>query len=93
MTYVVFKPTAAAKHGMDRLAVRPKTFEGKTVGIFWNAKVNADVYLARIQELIAQKYPTARFITHRKPTATRAMRPEDVDALRSCDAVVNAFGD
>jgi hypothetical protein len=91
--YVLFKPTAPQKHGLEALATRPDTLDGKTIGLLFNAKVNADIFLARIKERLSAKYPTARFVNASKPTASKPMEPEVVAVMSKCDVVVNAFGD
>ena len=93
-SYVLYVPTVpmpkATEHG---LATRPSTLDGLTIGMLWNAKVNADIYLQRIKELIEERYQDTKFIFQAKPTASKPMEPEVLDALRSCDVVLTAFGD
>jgi hypothetical protein len=91
--FIVFKPTVPPRTGGGRLAPRPRTLDGKTVGLLFNSKVNADVYLERVRELIDEKYRGTQVVFHGKATASRAMEPDVLEALRSVDAVVNAFGD
>lgn len=91
--YVVFKPVAAQKKGTHQLAERTETLDGKMIGLLFNAKVNADVWLQRIKELLSAKYPTARFVHDSKPTASKPMEPHVVANMQRCDVVVNAFGD
>ncbi|MDE3076053.1 MAG: hypothetical protein KGJ86_11545 [Chloroflexota bacterium] len=91
--FLVYNPTAAPKQGTQQLAPRPSSLDGKRIGLLHNAKVNADVYLYRIQELLAEKYPHATFIFRAKPTASKPMEPDVLEAMRQCDLVVNAFGD
>ena len=90
---VVFKPTADRKFGTQDLAWRTPTLDGKTVGLLFNAKVNADVYLERIKELIDEKFSNVKFVYRSKPTASKPMEPEVFEALSRCNVVVNAFGD
>ncbi len=91
--YILYRPTVPPLVGMADLAPRPSTLDGKTVGILFNSKVNADVYLERIQELIADRYRDVRFVFQAKPTATWPLTPQNLEALHQCDVVVNAFGD
>lgn len=91
--FIVLKPTVPPTAGSQRLAPRPATLDGRTVGLLFNSKVNADVYLERVRELIGEKYPRARFVFCAKPTASRPMEPAVLEALRDCATVVNAFGD
>lgn len=93
-SYVLYKPTvpmpAATNHG---LAPRPPTLDGMRVGLLWNAKVNADIFLRRIQERIEERYTGTEFVFRWKPTASKPMEPEVLEALRKTDVVVTAFGD
>lgn len=90
---VVFKPTADRKIGTQDLAWRTQSLDGKTVGLLFNAKVNADVYLEQIKELIDERFSNVTFVNRSKPTASKPMAPEVFEALSRCDVVVNAFGD
>lgn len=90
---VVFKPTLERTIGTQDLAWRTHSLDGKTVGLLFNAKVNADVYLERMKELIGAKFSNVSFVYRSKPTASKPMQPEVFDALRACHVVVNAFGD
>ena len=91
--YILYRPTIPPQIGMADLAPRPSALGGKTVGILFNSKVNADIYLERIQELLSARYPDLRYVHQTKPTATWPMSEEALEALRRCDVVVNAFGD
>lgn len=91
--FVLFNPTTAQRKGAQGLAVRPDRLSGKTVGLLFNAKVNADIYLQRVREVIQGKYPDVKFVYRSKPTASKPMEPEVFEDLRRCHVVVNAFGD
>ena len=93
-SYVLYKPTVPMPRATDHgLAPRPAVLDGKRIGLLWNAKVNADIYLQRIRELIEERFPDTEFVFQSKPTASKPMEPEVFDALRNCDVVVTAFGD
>ena len=92
----VFRPTYdAVRDSGDggRLSPRPTSFDRSRVGLLWNSKVNADVYLRRVQELIAADGADVEFVWRTKPSSSKPMTPEDLEALKDCDSVVNAFGD
>ena len=93
-TYQVYRPTYddVAATG-TKLAARHGSLDGKRVGLLWNAKVNADIYLRRLQELISERHDGVQFVWQQKPTASKPMEPEVFEALRECDVVVTAFGD
>jgi len=93
-TYTLHIPTVAMPKATNHgLAPRPASLDGKRIGLLWNAKVNADIYLKRLQELLEQKYTNMEFVHRAKPTASKPMEPEVFAALRDCDVVVTAFGD
>ena len=95
-TYRVYRPTpdkaeeTASELGLAR---RPGSLDGTRIGLLWNAKVNADIYLHRLQELIEERHPGVEFVWQAKPTASKPMEPEVLDEMRTCDLVVTAFGD
>jgi hypothetical protein len=91
--FVLYNPTVERRSGHDALARRHDTLKGSTVGLLWNSKPNADVFLATIKGVLAARYPSLRFIERSKPTASRPMAPEVFEDLKACDVVINAFGD
>lgn len=94
-TYRVFRPTfdEVAQADGPALAKRSGTLAGKKIGLLWNAKVNADIYLKRLKELIDDQYEGVEYVWRAKPTASKPMEPEVLEDLRECDLVVTAFGD
>lgn len=94
-TYRVYRPTYDDAHAptSDRLADRDGTIDGKRIGLLWNAKVNADIYLQRLKELIGERHSDVQFIERAKPTASKPMEPEVLEDMLACDLVVTAFGD
>ena len=93
-TYRVFRPTHDERlYENVALARRPGSLDGKRIGLLWNAKVNADVYLRRMRELLQARYRDLEFVWHAKPTASKPMEPELFESFRWCDAVITAFGD
>lgn len=44
------------------LSPRVADLNGKTIGLYWNGKPNGDELLERTAELLAQKYPQAKFV-------------------------------
>jgi hypothetical protein len=95
-TFRVYRPTfdqPAQAEGAVALTDRPASLDGKRIGLLWNSKVNADIYLARLRELISERHHDVEFVWQAKPTASRPMEPEVFAALKDCDLVVTAFGD
>jgi len=95
-TFRVYRPTfdpPVQQEGAVALSERPSTLDGKKIGLLWNSKVNADIYLERLRELISERHKNVEFVWQAKPTASRPMEPEVFEALKNCDLVVTAFGD
>lgn len=95
-TYRVYRPTpdkAEETASEPGLARRSGSLDDKRIGLLWNAKVNADIYLHRLQELISERNTGVEFVWQAKPTASKPMEPEVLDEMRTCDLVVTAFGD
>lgn len=95
-TYRVYRPTydeADAPRAEGTLSARPDSLDGKRVGLLWNSKVNADIYLRRLQELMSRDHQGIEFVWRAKPTASKPMEPEVLADMTACDLVVTAFGD
>jgi hypothetical protein len=75
------------------LAPRPETLEGRRVGLLWTSKMNGDVFLERIAELLEHSFEHIRVLKRAKPTSEKPVPETTLDELRTCDAVVVAFGD
>lgn len=92
--YRVYRPTYDEQSIEGHaLASRLNALDGKRIGLLWNAKVNADVYLRRMGELISERHRDVEFVWRQKPTASKPMEPDILEELMRCDAVVTAFGD
>lgn len=93
-TYRVFRPTHDQQDSEgEALAARDGSLNGKRIGLLWNSKVNADIYLRRLQELITSRHSEVEFVWAAKPTASKPMEPEVEKQMSDCDLVVTAFGD
>ncbi len=97
MPITLYKPTptavAQAAHRNDPLAVRRADLRGQKVGLLWNAKPNADVFLDVVREHIARTYSAVTFVQASKISASRGLLPDEGEPLRDCTVVVNAYGD
>ena len=84
------EPIVATFDGAPRLP----TLAGSRLGIIDDSKLNADVLLEELAEVLRTRYEIAEVRWHRKPSASR---PADPTALRGlaehCDSVIIAVGD
>lgn len=92
MTQVV-NPLGRQVQGFRALAPRPRDLNGLTVGLLWNSKANADVYLRLFEKFASQRFPDVRFETFVKEGASVPPDESMMARLAECDAVVTAFGD
>ena len=88
----VLNPVAVIKGELEAqpLAPRPRTLEGKVVGLVWNGKANGDVALKRLAELIQKRVPDVSFRFYSgalpcpRPLMERAVA--EVDVAIGCTA-------
>jgi hypothetical protein len=91
MTYVL-DPTAELAPARRSPLPRPKSLEGRTVGLLDISKARGDVVLDRLDELLQQD--GVRVLRYRKPTFAR---PAPVDLRHEisvhCEVVIEALAD
>jgi hypothetical protein len=88
----VYIPVGHKHEGFLPLAPRLGSLQGRKVGLLWNEKANADLYLREFRDVVGPRYADLEFEWFTKSPYVAA----DADLmhrLRSCDAVVTAFGD
>ena len=92
MTRVVLDPTGERQPAIRELPPRPRSLEGKTVGLLDITKARGNVFLDRLSENL-----TARGLTvlrYAKPTFTKPA-PIDLrhEIAQNCDVVIEALAD
>lgn len=58
-----------------------------------NSKVNADLFLSRVQQLLGEKYGASTGATVRKLAPKDDLSAAEIEQLGECDAVIQGFGD
>jgi len=90
----VLHPTAEAKPEEREMAPRLPDLTGKAIGFLDNTKANADIFLARVEERLREKFHFAEVIRRRKANAAVPAGDAIINELvQKCHVVVNAFGD
>ncbi len=90
----VLDPTPEYTEAKVALAKRPKTLDGKTVGLLWNGKLNGDKLLEAVRGLLADQYEIKSVVRAEKPTATKVASPEMIKTFaEACDVVITSSGD
>ncbi|MBI2907910.1 MAG: hypothetical protein HYX92_09665 [Chloroflexi bacterium] len=93
-TDVLLNPVGEVDVQQLKLAPRLKSLEGTVGGFIDNHKVNSDVFLARLLELLKEKYGMAEAIMRTKPLSSVPAPQEIIDEMAAkCDFVVHAHAD
>lgn len=92
-TIRVLCPSARSVVTGKLLAARPSDLAGKKIGLLFNTKANADVFLNRVGELLAQHHPAEVTFLHPR-NMTRPLLAEFVPEFEKArDCMVGAWGD
>ncbi len=92
-TLEVLNPVASRQGeiGQYSLAPRPKSLNGKKVGLFWNGKRNGDIALTRVGELLKSRFRDVQLI---RIDATVGCKPEVLEyARKECEVAIGSTGD
>ncbi len=95
MDTVVYNPVASAPENRDPLeyAPRPESLKGKRIGLINTSKVNADLFLRRIEELLLDHGITGSLHV-KKLTPGLTLTSEQLSEIkRNADVALIAFGD
>ena len=79
-----------------KLAPRLETLDGKTVGLYWNAKPSGDIINKATAELLSKKFKGIHFKNYIGSMGSdmRQASPEDVEMMANeCDAVIGSLAD
>jgi len=87
-------PVGEQEESNLRLATRPNSLEGKTIGLLDNLKPNASVIVARAGKRLAERFPSLKFIVRSKPEQAIPVPEAIVREFREkCSFVINALAD
>jgi hypothetical protein len=92
----VLVPVAGTLNKQVVNALRTNDLNGKVIGIIDNRKPNYDIFLARLLELLSQRFSFAKIVQVRKgETETgKALAAADINKLVSeCNIVLNGICD
>ena len=92
MTVVVLDPTGELAVAERARPARPASLEGLTVGLLDISKPRGDVFLDRLEQLLAER--GMRVERYRKPTFAK-VAPVDLkhQISTTCDVVIEALAD
>jgi len=90
---LVYEPVAEASGSSAALAARPKSLNGKSVGLINNTKDFTDEILGVMGVELQKQFPGVRVVPYRKESVSGASQDLMEQVERECDAVVCALGD
>lgn len=87
-------PTVEVKTAPMTYVDRPRSLEGKRVGLIENTKFNSDKLLLRIGEILKAEYGAAEARMFHKHNASVPAHEEIIQEIRkTCDVMVAGIGD
>ncbi|MBI2848062.1 MAG: hypothetical protein HYX83_02700 [Chloroflexi bacterium] len=94
-TIKVLKPTGEGKRSETEIARRIDDLNGKTIGLLDDGKPNFDVFLARVEERLKERYQFAAVVRARKGAiaGAKGLELNEIERLAKCDAVINGMCD
>ena len=92
VTVTVLDPTGEQRPGGRPRAPRPASLDGLVIGLLDIAKPRGDVFLDRVEEVLAERGLAVR--RYRKPTFSKPA-PDDLrrQIARQCQGVIEALAD
>lgn len=94
MKYTVLDPADGPRESGFKLAGRPESLEGITVGVIENGKKNSDYVLKKIVDRLKERYGFASAVYVKKVSASSPIPPEAArDLAQQCRVVVAGIGD
>jgi len=94
MTYTVLDPTNEPIRTTFKLAPRPETLKGLTLGLIDNGKKNSDYLVKKIGTRLRELYGLTEDIHVRKPSPSHAIPQDMAEELAGrVDLVVAGIGD
>ncbi len=90
----VFDPTQGATKKAGKLAPRPQSLDGLTIGVIWNGRPVGTVILDAVIRIISSKYRIRDVVFHKKTFVGNSTPSEIVnDIAGKCQVVITGVGD
>jgi hypothetical protein len=91
---VLIRPVNEPDTAESTYAPRVADLSGKRLGLLDNSKHNANKMLEAVASILDQQYGFSNIVRHRKPSASKPVAPEAIEALgAACDLVIVGVGD
>ncbi len=89
----VLNPAAITQGEVDQfnLAARPRSLDGKRIGLLWNGKRGGDTALAKAGELLQARFKNIKLVTI---VGSIGLKAEVIErAKKECDIAIGSTGD
>lgn len=92
-TITIINPALSDDAPPRALAPQLADLRGARIAFVDNSKVNADLFIGRVQSLLGEHYGVAAAGTARKLAPKDDLTDADLAWLTQCDAVIQCLGD
>ena len=93
MTLRVLDPTNETKAAGGKLAARPTSLQGKTVGFISNGKEGTKGFFAHLDRILREECGVAQVVSRTKTNYSAPADKHIADEIRQWDAVISGIGD
>src|ERR1700723_2565861 len=93
MVFEVLDPTNESSPPLGKLAPRPMSLRGKTVGFISNGKEGTKGYFAHLDRMLREEFGVAHVVFRRKSNYSAPADAPIVDEIKNWQAVVTGVGD
>ena len=89
----VFEPIAGERVGIDDLADRPSTLNGKVLGLLNNTKDRSDIILDQLEHQLKDQFEGAEVRYYRKNSVSGMSAAIKEQLINEVDVLITATGD
>ena len=89
----VFEPIAGERVGIDDLADRPSTLNGKVLGLLNNTKDRSDIILDQLEHQLKDQFEDAEVRYYRKSSVSGMTAAIKEQLINEVDVLITATGD
>ena len=89
----VFEPIAGERVGIDDLADRPSTLNGKVLGLLNNTKDRSDIILDQLEHQLKDQFEGAEVRYYRKSSVSGMSAAIKEQLINEVDVLITATGD
>lgn len=93
MTVTVLNPKPRDDQDLASPSKRLASLDGAVIGFVDNSKLNADLFIARVQDGLQRKFGAKPSMVIRKLAPKELLSDDEYAELVKCDAVIQCFGD